>query len=168
MDYTVIDNFLPKEEFEYLSNLIVYNLHFPLYYNDIVSYEGEPNHEWNWYATHLLYDNDIPNSEHFKSIYNIFIPKFSESIGFKSLLRIKVNMYPHTEKLHENAMHTDLPFSHNAAVFSLNTCDGFTRMVNGNQVNSVKNRIVIFDGSTSHNSTTTTNKARYNINFNWL
>jgi hypothetical protein len=168
MDYKIIDDFLSEEELRYLQNLIVYNSEFPLFFNNSVSFKGEPDSDWRWYATHILYNKDIPNSEYFKGVYDIFIPKFSQVVGFKSLIRIKANMYPHTDTLKENEQHVDLSFPHHAAVFSLNTCDGFTRMNDGNKVDSVENRIVFFDASLPHNSTTTTNKARYNINFNWL
>ena len=88
---------------------------------------------------------------------------------FRSLLRIKGNFYPHTETLREHAPHTDYKFSHTGALYSLNTCDGFTKLYDGTKVDSVANRILIFDASTSHNSSTTTTSAgRFNINFNFL
>ena len=87
----------------------------------------------------------------------------------KALIRIKVNFYPHSKELIEHAPHTDDTFSHMGAVFSLNTCDGFTRLSDGSIIDSVENRIVFFDASTSHNSTTTTTDiGRYNINFNFI
>jgi hypothetical protein len=168
MDYKVINNFLPKEEFENLKNLIVYGSNFPLYISDKVTFAEESEYDWRWYANHMIYTNNVPYSDHFKSIYDIFIPKFSQIVGVKSLLRIKVNLYPHTNIVRENEKHADYEFPHHAALFSLNTCDGFTRMNDGTKIDSIENRIVFFDGSLLHNSTTTTNKARYNINFNWL
>ena len=69
----------------------------------------------------------------------------------------------------EHPQHIDYGFQHTAAVFSLNTCDGFTRLADGTKIDSVANRIVFFDGSSQHNSTTCTNqKGRFNINFNFL
>lgn len=168
MDCKVIDNFLPKEELKYLQDLFVFNPQFPLYFSKNITHDDLDLGDWSWYAVHILYYKDFPNSEYLKKVYDIFVPKFSETIGFKSLIRIKVNMYPHTDTLRENAKHYDYQFSHNAAVFSLNTCDGFTRMHDGTQVQSVENRLVVFDGSLPHNSSTTTNKARFNINFNWV
>ena len=41
-------------------------------------------------------------------------------------------------------------------------------MHNGTKIDSVANRMVFFDGSQLHNSSTTSNaKERYNINFNF-
>ena len=168
MDYKVIDNFLPENEFAELYNLIVFSANFPMYPSDTITYSEDKECDWRWYANHVLYNNNVPYSDYFTNVYNTFIPKFHEIVGVKSLIRIKVNMYPHTDVLRENEKHVDYKFPHHAAVFSLNTCDGFTRMEDGSKVDSVKNRIVFFDGSLLHNSATATNKARYNINFNWL
>ena len=88
---------------------------------------------------------------------------------FHSLLRIKGNFYPHTETLREHTGHQDYLFSHTGALYSLNTCNGFTKLYDGTEIPSVANRILIFDSSTIHNSSTTTNAAgRFNINFNFL
>ena len=97
------------------------------------------------------------------------VKRIKEVEIFRSLLRVKVNFYPYSEKLIEHAPHTDYDFSHTGAVLSLNTCDGFTRLSDNSIVDSVENRIVFFDASTTHNSTTTTTSiGRYNINFNFL
>ena len=47
----------------------------------------------------------------------------------KSLLRIKINFYPNTHEVVEHTSHIDYDFSHTAAIFSLNTCDGYTKSV---------------------------------------
>ena len=123
---------------------------------------------WNWYAVNVLYDI-IPESSQFEKIGPIFYKKFNTLDPVKALIRIKVNFYPWTDKIYEHAQHTDSEFSHKAAVYSLNTCDGFTRMSNGDKVESIANRLVLFDGSQPHNSSTTSNKkGRFNINFNWF
>ena len=88
---------------------------------------------------------------------------------YHSLLRIKGNFYPHTETLKEHAGHRDYLYSNTGALYSLNTCDGFTKLYDGTKIDSVANRMLIFDASTVHNSsTTTTAAARFNINFNFL
>lgn len=175
MTYKVIDNFLNDEEFKYLENLIINDNGNESFYWKIItevaakSYEKNYNSEiekqlWNWYAVHPIYDT-LPLSPHFDYILNVFRNKWE----LKSLMRIKVNFYPYTSEVKEHAKHQDYEFQHKAAVFSLNTCDGFTRMSNGDKVDSVANRIVFFDGSEYHNSSTTSNqKGRYNINFNYF
>jgi hypothetical protein len=166
-DIKIIDNFLSKEEFLFFKNNIISDT-FPFFINRIVSYQTEREDSWSWYATHMIYDKDSSSSNFFEPFYNIFVKRFSDIVGFKSLLRIKINLYPHTDTLMKNEMHVDYPYDHHAAVFSLNTCDGFTGFENGFKSDSIENRIVFFNGGNNHHSTTTTNKFRYNINFNWL
>lgn len=164
----IIDNFLPMEDFIAIKHTVMQH-NFPLFVNTNVTNDSEPDEPWRWYGTHVAYDNDVPTSDYFQPLYNCFIPRFEEmEYGFKSLIRIKINMYPHTSELKENFKHVDCPFPNYAAVYSLNTCDGYTRLRDGTKVDSVENRIVFFEGGDIHNSSTTTTELRYNINFNWL
>ncbi len=143
----------------------------PLKFNGNVSSAKDfTSEEWNWYATYTFYKDEEIN-EYFQEVYDMFIPRFQKLGIFKSLRRIKLNCYPRTETLREHKAHTDYGYGnhHYGAVFSLNTCDGFTRLPDGSKANSIANRIVFFDAGKKHNSSTTTTKsARYNINFNFL
>ena len=65
---------------------------------------------------------------------------------FKTFTRIKVNVYPNTEIVREHADHTDRPYFIKAALFGLNTCDGYTT-VGKKKLPSVANRIYFFDAS---------------------
>ena len=173
----IVDNFLPLEEFKQLKYLIEESGEFPFYFQSVVAaQEGVTSTDkkrldirkqyWNWYQIHGLYRDGQPCSEYCDPICSMFIHRFE---GLRSFLRAKVNFYPYTRRIREHLPHRDMNDKHTAAIFSLNTCDGFTRMENGSKVSSVENRIVFFDGSTSHNSsTTTTASARLNINFNFL
>lgn len=174
-DYEVIDNFLDPDEFDDLQNLVL-GVDFPWYIaTNVASSKTNPytirnynsfieDQLWNWYGVHLVYTT-VPRSSHFDYIMSLFAQK----LEMKTPIRIKVNFHPYTNEVKEHAQHQDYPYSHKGAVFSLNTCDGFTRMTNGDKVDSVANRIVLFDPSEFHNSTTTSNqKGRYNINFNYF
>lgn len=170
MEKQVIDNFLSQEEYDKINNLIYFNEDFPFYFNNSVASHVSSNRIWDWYGTHLFYSNDQPLSRHFEDIRKIFLPKFKDMFGeFKALIRIKANFYPNTFVIQEHDEHVDFPWKHYGAIFSLNTCDGFTRFADGSKVDSVENRLVLFDPSIPHNSSTTTDqRARLNINFNWL
>ena len=170
MDVKVIDDFLSQEEFEEVRDLIVFNWDFDCYFQKEVNGAGTDCTKdfWNWYGTHMFYNKDSP-ADDCHILYDKFIPRFKEMGIFRSLMRIKGNFYPHTETLREHAPHIDYEFSHTGALYSLNTCDGFTKLYDGTKIDSVANRILIFDASTIHNSSTTTNSAgRFNINFNFL
>ena len=165
----VIDNFLPEEVYQDLVNNICFQSRVPLHFQQTVSHpQGmDTNTElWNWYAIHNFYTNHRPVSEYYDNIMNIFQNSLP---NFQSLLRIKLNFYPHTETLREHGQHVDYDFPNHAAIYSLNTCDGFTRLSDGTKIDSVGNRMLFLDGFSLHNSSTTTNaKGRYNINFNYL
>ena len=54
------------------------------------------------------------------------------------------------------------------AIYYLNTNNGFTKFENGDKVNSVANRMVIFDSNLKHTGTSCTDAhARMLINFNY-
>ena len=161
-----LDNFLSEEEFKRLIDIYP---KIPLNFNGYVSDQFDSLHEeWNWYATHTFYKAGVKNSEYFQEVYDMFIPHFREIGIDRDIERIKFNCYPCTEVIREHTSHIDYANSHQAAVFSLNTCDGFTRLPDGSKGNSIANRMIFFDASEYHNSSTTTNSyARYNINFNF-
>ena len=81
----------------------------------------------------------------------------------------KVNFYPRTDDIVYHKKHTDLPFEHTGALFYLNTNDGLTVLEDGTKIESIENRILLFDASRPHHSTTTSDQTRrMNINFNYL
>ena len=54
------------------------------------------------------------------------------------------------------------------AIYYVNTNDGYTEFENGERVDSVENRLVIFDATMKHTGTTSTDtKFRSVINFNY-
>ena len=168
MKYEVIDNFLDEK---YFDNLVTFFTDrggtekkiLPWYFVSAIAKENVIENNL-FYMVHPLYDDNVPMS----SLFNNLIPLL-DKLEARCLLRIKVNLYPNTEKLHEHPMHKDYPFSHSAAILSLNTCDGYTKLKDGTKIESVANRILLFDASGEHCSTTTTNvSARINININYF
>jgi hypothetical protein len=176
----VIDNFLSEEEFKIIQDLVInnstrddsmqrfgYTIETSVSYNE-TSENYDPSLEdclWNWFGCHHVYGNNQAQSVH----YYTFAKMFYGRLGVKAPLRAKVNFYPNTPSVFEHGQHMDYPYHHNAAVFYVNTCDGFTRIGQNTKVDSVANRMLIFNGSNPHNSTTTSNqKGRYVINFNWF
>ena len=166
MELSIVDNFLPKDEFQLIRNKVIFDGMFPWYLQEGVAFESESSRGciWNWYATHTVYDKGKQMSDSYDPLRQIFFDR----LRVKDIIRVKFNMYPSTEIVKEHSQHIDYDWSHVAAIYCLNTCDGFTRLEDGTIVESVENRLYTFDGSKLHNSTTTTNsKARFNINFNF-
>ena len=85
-------------------------------------------------------------------------------------MRVKANLQTYTPELVINDWHTDMDYGNKTAIYYVNTCDGYTEFEEtGQKVESIRNRIVIFDGSMRHRGTTTTNsKIRMLINFNYI
>jgi len=163
MKYKVIDNFLDKEYFDNLAAFFTVS--------DKAAWFFEPNisgpnavQDKLFYMTHVSYQDNVPTSP----LYEKLIPLLKK-LDARCLIRIKANLYPNTEILHEHPMHVDYKFSHSAAILSLNTCDGYTKLVDGTKIDSIANRVLLFDASEEHCSTTTTNvPARINININYI
>ena len=168
MENKIIDEFLPQETFKEIQNEIL-SSRFPFFITNKVNDYQTGENQFDWYATHTIYEDNVAKSSYYSKWGNIFLDRINQIAKVRALLRIKVNFYPNSKKLIEHAPHTDDEFTHIGAVFSLNTCDGFTRLHDGGKIDSVENRVVFFDASTPHNSTTTTTDiGRYNINFNFI
>ena len=172
MELKVIDNFLPENEFNMLvSNIIGRNDGKQVQFRVVSNVEnfGAIEENWSWYMINMVYLMDAPQNEICGNIYELFVPKFKQLANFKTMIRIKINAYPYSNIVKEHKEHIDYNYEHTGAVFSLNSCDGYTKFADGTKVESVANRIVFFDASKYHQSTTTSNaKLRYNINFNFL
>ena len=122
-------------------------------------------------GTHFFFYMGQPASASEINIGNRFsiVQPVLEVLQPKSLIRVKANFYPQTYSLIEHQQHWDCPFPHKGAIFCLNTCNGFTRFEDQTTVGSVENRLILFDTSKLHNSTTCTDeKGRFNIAFNYF
>ena len=176
MKYKVIDNFLDEEYFNELKAIFIggekdTEKRVPWFYFKDISYSKddkrwklEEEDDISFFMTHLIYDKNMPIS----SLYDDLIPLL-EKLKASCLMRIKTNLYPNTHKLREHVPHTDYAFPHSGALLSLNTCDGYTKLKDGTKIDSVANRVLLFDPGIEHCSTSTTNvPARFNININYI
>jgi len=162
MMYKIYDNFLSKEDFKSLQFLE--GTWFPWYMQERIAGQGDEtrDHE-DTYFTHLFYDQSQWNSE-FQECVNPLLKKLNP----KTLIRIKGNLYMKTSKRFDHNPHIDYPFKHKGAIFYINSNDGKTVLENGEEIDSVANRLLLFDASKPHNSTSCTNaKCRINININY-
>ena len=158
------DNFLSKEEHNKIYNLMTSN-EFPWYYAPNITIANKAADNNLFYLIHLFYYDHRP----FSNFYNEFITMFLDKLKAKTFIRVKANLYPGQNKLTQHESHTDYKYEHKAAIYCLNTCDGYTSFETGEKIESVKNRLITFDGSKEHASTNCTNaKSRININFNYL
>jgi hypothetical protein len=162
MTFEIIDNFLPQEEFLKVKNFML-NPNFPWNLTPVVSNEKEnlPTTA-SYYFTHEFWSgfHTEPEAQAFAPILN--------QIECRAVMRIKGNLYPSTETIVHHMDHIDYEFPHRGAIFYINTNNGLT-VVNNQEVESIENRLLLFDPTVPHHSTTCTNdKCRVNVNFNFF
>ena len=161
----VHDNFLSEKELDNVKSII-----FPC---------GNLNH-FSWFFqqnkskddgliqfTHVLYRDNTINSDFFDVINPLI-----EKLNVLSLIKVKINLQLRDSKLSESILHHDVTIKsqdQNTGIFYLNTNNGYTFFENGERVDSVENRIVIFPSSRLHAGTTHTDAPyRCVINLNWI
>ena len=160
--YTIKDNFLDKVDFEKMRDMMLGDK-FPWYFQEGVAYSGKDQDHFYW--THIFFSPNAGITSPFFKILNPIL----EKLEIKALIRIKGNLYSNHGKIEEHKSHTDFPFEHKGAIFSLNTCNGFTTLKDKTKIKSVENHLLLFDPSLPHHSSTCTDaKIRCNININYF
>jgi len=162
----VIDNFIHPEQFQYIQDVMLGN-ELEWYYNDGIVGSDDPPGSFQFthtfYAAHGV--SPYPDKMIKSSSLSILDPVVGQ-LGGRGW-RIKANMGPRTNEIIRHKFHTDFP-NITTAVYFINTNNGWTEFENGDKVESVANRIVIFDSNTMHTGTTCTDqKVRVLINFNY-
>ena len=158
-DIKIYDNFLSKEDFEPLQNFML-GEDCPWYFNRFTTYRPERGIEAAEAAfmegckfTHTFWrDMEGPTSPH----YNKLLPLL-DKCGAKHVVKIKANLLLRTPQVIPHIFHVDTGVNCTTVVYYLNTCDGFTHFENGNKIETVENRAVIFNSQIPHGGSTTSN-----------
>jgi hypothetical protein len=161
----IIDNFLTQEEHSIIHSEMM-NANFPWYYaNSVVSDKIlSCEQKYNYQFGHSFYRDYGFCSNHTSIILPII-----EKLNPVSIFRIKGILLPREEKNIEHGYHIDNPHKMKVAIYYVNTNNGYTKFSNDVKVESIANRIVIFDSSKYHTgSTCTDEKIRVAINFNYF
>ena len=172
----IIDNFLNKDDFDELKVFLM-SPRSQWRFVDFIAHkvERDQDQDRDGYFVHSFTDRD-PNS---------FIERFEVSpdyqkvgklmdciknkLNYRQILRIRSSLYPRRDKQKPDPFHVDYNFDHKVCIFYVNTNNGFTLFENGKKVNSIANRLMIFDGLEKHCSVVQTDTtARYIININLL
>ena len=162
----VIDNFIHPEQFQHIQNVML-GSEFTWNYNDGIVGSDDPPGTFQFTHTFFAAHGVTPDPDRvIKSPWLSILDPVVERLGGKGW-RIKANMGPRTTEIRRNKFHIDFP-NIKTAVYFINTNNGWTEFQNGDKVESVANRIVIFDSNTMHTGTTCTDeKVRVLINFNY-
>ena len=155
----IIDNFLPKEEFKSIESLLL-GEQFYWFYKEGMTYKDDGL----FFMVHMFYEPEVgSNSEHL-NMWNTFMNK----VEAKKCERIKANLMFKTPTIEPAQYHIDYP-DMKTATFYINTNNGYTEFKNGVKVQSVANRVCIFDSNLEHRGTTHSEGGhqRVVVNFNY-
>lgn len=164
----IYDNYLSDSEFQLIKTQL-FNPNFPWYLGEIV--DSDPDNDdvtdiYNFQMFHLFYENYSPTS-----VYSELLNPIITKLNPWALLRLKANLTFKTSKIFEQGYHTDFPDTEpcTTGVYYLNNTDGYTRFSSGEIIESIENRLVLFDSRLSHTGTTCTNaNARGVLNINFI
>lgn len=154
MTLTIVDNFISDRLADILEETLLDNKRgagcFPWFYCDDLNGTKKLG---NFYFNNTIVDQG-------KTIVD-----FGEISPILALLgltndrcnRIKFNLYPRTQWRVYHQKHEDYPpkLGFQTALYYVNTCNRVTKIGN-KKIKSVKNRLVVFDGSIPHQSSTPT------------
>lgn len=160
----VFDNVLSLEQHETIFNLTS-SQEFPWFYLDSKVGKSYGSDELNDYQfTHMFYFDYKP-----KSNFIGILEPLLEILNPLAIIKIKANMTLASPTIKEFPMHTDVEgFTGGVtAIYYINSNDGYTVFETGDKIDSVANRLVVFNSTIKHAGSTHTNtKYRSVINFN--
>ncbi len=166
------DNFLTGQYLEHLQKMLL-DGGCPWNYSQFVGMRSENSNlseeevDNHLYFIHKIYENFRPVEHPPFQIFDQLLP-ILDALDVRSLIRIRALLYVNQGKIIKHETHKDAPYPIKAALLYLNDNNGYTGFEDGTKIESVANRIALFDGSLDHHSTTPTNcKERIVININY-
>ena len=163
----IIDDFLPLKQFERIRDILMSNS-FPWYWYDYQVFEGDGQHQ-------LVHG--FMNDTQIDSIwFDLFVKSDCFTLWDKdgvTVFKVKANLNYKTPEHVMGKWHTDFRDKKTrkdmqTAILYINTNNGYTAFKNGDKVESVANRLVMFDCSTEHTAVTCTDEdRRIVVNFNF-
>ena len=166
MYYIVYDDFLKADEFGHIKGYLGPDGEFPWKLGSRINNNDQRNDDM-YFATNIYHSYSGWTNNTNTKIFEFI----SSKIHIEALYRIKANMYfpSKTGKVIHHAPHIDADFYHQGALFFLTTCDAPTTMADGTPIESIENRLLLFDPVTDHSSSSPTNAPfRQTINFNYF
>ncbi len=163
----IIDDFLPSKQFERIRDNLMADS-FPWYWNAYQVFEGDGKPQ----LVHGFMQDTKIESIWFKLFQESDCIKLWDKNGV-TFFRVKANLNNKTPEHIMGEWHTDFRDKKTmkdmqTAIFYINTNNGYTAFKNGDKVESVANRMVMFDCSTEHAAVTCTDEdRRVVVNFNF-
>lgn len=176
----IIDNFLEEKDFKRIQKLMT-GVHFPwrkgtlikqydsiqnlLLFHDFVTGTGIS-------CSECGYQDEVITKQF--SPYFLYLEPLLEKINPSRWYRIRANFTPYYQKQESFGFHIDVTNNTyydggKTGILYVNTNNGYTEFEDGTKVDSVANRLLIFDNRTKHSGVNTNDqKFRILINLNWL
>ena len=162
----IIDNFLPQETFRKLANVIT-SEEFPWHFSPGKTNSEEIKENKHIFQfVHMFYANHSWRSQYGEILHPIL-----EVLKPYAIARIKANLTTITPSIIKYQYHRDLTnlVKCKTACFYINTNNGLTIFNSGEEVQSIANRLVLFDANELHTGTSCTDEPiRIVINFNYF
>lgn len=156
--HELIDNFLSEEEFRpiydiFMGMRIAWNCY------DGVVMPGDGKIQF----VHPLYCDFVPSSPYWRDLQPIF-----DKLDPVAFVRSKANLNMKTPTHEEHAFHSDVDDCI-TSIFYINTNNGYTEFEDGTKIESVENRMLVFNSNSKHRGVTSTDTLkRVLINFNYF
>ena len=166
------DNFLVARVHDNLFKTIT-SPNFPWYYQNSMTrhlnyLKGQQD---NPYFSHLFYSDHQPLSNYYEDIVTPLIITLG---NVKSIMVVRANLYIKKDRVYSSRFHTDdcegvNKYNHKTAIFYVNRNNGYTKFEDGKKVESIPNRMLIFDASLKHCAVTQMDDdRRIVININYI
>jgi len=174
MTFEIIDDFLEKEDLDYITNTFfpkdpnipntfAWNYHEGIVRDPELGPTGYEEHDWMY--NRALYSSD--NGLKFDKHYPVIKPLINK-LNIKNLFDIRAILLVPTREHIYHEFHTDRKIPHKVALFYVTDNNGWTVLKDTAKVECIKNRMLIFDGSIEHHSVSSTDNIRCAININFI
>ena len=123
VNYEVIDNFLPTEDFIKIKEQILGD-YFPWYLNDYITNKDEKKNygeKYYFQFTHCFLKDELVNSDWMKILFPLL-----NKINPKKIFRIKSNLQANTDNPITYDFHVDSSVCNTTAIYYINTNNGKT------------------------------------------
>ena len=159
MSVEILDNFLNTKNFDEIKENILNRNDFPWFLSNGINNPTDKDQQF----YHLFYENFQITSNYFKLLIPIL-----KSLKVNSLVKLKINLMPRSSEIIEYKWHRDVPFVCKTGIFYFNSNNGYTLFKDLPNVESISNRLVIFDSNLNHGGTSCTDanfRCVLNINY---
>lgn len=154
INHQVIDNFLSETELNQLKEK----------FNNEPTWILDNFDDVDIFLEKKIYENNSPVLD----FYNDLVPLL-QKIQVLGLIEIGSNLYLREKYIKTIKKEKKYKFNHGTAIYYLNSNDGYTLLDDGTKVQSVENRILIFESEKDYYETNCTDsRCRINITFNYL